>query len=114
MTGISAPAHTREPKWWNTPAALLGGLAGLLLGIAWLIGQQRYGPGGQYSLSQANGFCSSAFGQLGQIANARASANCSSVATMEQWRGWLTVAGIVVLLGGAGWYLRLWLQARSR
>lgn len=74
-----------------------------LAAIGLIIGMQRYGPSAQYSLSEANALCSSAFGQVAQVTSVRAHSNCASVATAEQARGWLLIAGILAIAAGAAW-----------
>jgi hypothetical protein len=85
------------------PAVLLAVGGVVLIGVSLVIGSSRYGPHGQLSLSQMNGLCASTFGQFAQAANSTASSNCSSVATTEQARGWLLVAGIITIVAGAAW-----------
>ena len=87
-------------KW--APGALLA--AGIIAaGYGILLGAQRYGPRGRYSLSQVNGLCSSPAGQLAQALNSRASVNCATVAGTEQWHGWLIITGVAAVLIAAGW-----------
>lgn len=88
-------------------AAAFTALAGaVILAFALIIGNQRYGPGGQFSLSQANGLCASTIGQIAQGAYASARVNCSSVASMEHLRGWATVTGVLVAAAGAALAVR--------
>lgn len=84
-----------------TPAAFTALAGAVVLAFAIIVGNQRYGPGGQFTLSQANGLCASTLGQLAQATYANARVNCSSVASTEQLRGWLTVAGVLVIIAGA-------------
>jgi len=87
-------------KWG--PRVLLAA-AVLAAAISLIIGHNRYGPGGQWSLSQANGICASAFGQVAQVTSARVAAGCSSITTAEQARGWLLIAGILGGVVALGW-----------
>ena len=57
----------RKRRW---PQVLLAVAGFLVVAVAAVIGQQRYGQSGQFSLSQANGLCASAFGQLVQAERA--------------------------------------------
>ena len=81
-----------------------------LTAIGLIIGMNRYGPSAQYTLSEANAICSSAFGQVAQVTSVRAHANCASVANSEEARGWLLVIGIIAIAAGAAWdfCLRRW------
>jgi hypothetical protein len=79
------------------------GLASVLVSL--VIGTTKYAgdASGHWTLSRANGMCASAAGQFAQMMNARAGAKCSSIASLEQWRGWLMVAGILAIAAGIAW-----------
>jgi hypothetical protein len=98
---VNTGARPRVPP---NPVPWILAAAGLLaVVIALAIGAQKYGPGGTYTLSEANGICASAFGQAAQVSYARAHANCAAVGAEEQTRGWLLIGGVVVAAAGAGW-----------
>lgn len=100
-----AAKRSTTPWWW-----LLAGAGGLSVIASFIIGTNRYagtGPADRWTLSRVNGLCSSAAGQWGQVMNSQFGARCSSIASLEQWRGWLMVAGIIAIAGGAAWALIL-------
>jgi len=86
--------------WWAVAAGVISVLVSLLIGTTKYTNVSR--PG-HWTLSQVNGICSSAAGQFAQVMNSQAGARCSSVATLEQWRGWLMVAGVVAIAAGITW-----------
>jgi hypothetical protein len=91
----------RAVRKWGPRILLAAAVAAVA--IALIIGYNRYGPGGQWSLSQANGICTSVFGQAAQVTSTRAAANCSSITAAEQARGWLLIGGILAGVIALGW-----------
>lgn len=88
-------------RWtWGLTAVTVGVA---LVAVALIIGMNRYGPSGQYSLSEANALCASVFGQAAQVTSVKAHANCASITSDEQRRGWLLILGIALIAGGAAW-----------
>lgn len=87
-------------KWG--PRVLLAA-AVLCVAISLIIGRGRYGPNGQWSLSQANGLCATATGQAAQLTSTAAAANCAAINSAEQARGWLLISGVVGGLAALGW-----------
>jgi len=86
--------------WWPVAAGAVSVIVSLLIGTTKYTNTTR--PG-HWTLSQVNGICSSAAGQFAQAVSAQAGAKCSSIASLEQWRGWLMVAGVVAIAAGIAW-----------
>jgi hypothetical protein len=85
--------------WWPLAAGIVSALVSLLIGTTKYTGDAS----GHWTLSRANGMCASSIGQLAQVMNAQAGAKCASIATLEQWRGWLMVAGVAAIAAGIAW-----------
>jgi hypothetical protein len=86
--------------WWLVAAGAVSVIVSLLIGTTKYTNTTR--PG-HWTLSQVNGICSSSLGQFAQAMDARAGAKCASIATLEQWRGWLMAAGVAAIAAGIAW-----------
>lgn len=101
MCGYGAAVSESALRRWG-PRVLLGA-AVLAVAISLIIGHNRYGPAGRWSLSEANGICTTEIGQAAQLTSARAAANCASITSAEQARGWLLLAGVLSGVAALGW-----------
>src|SRR5258708_20372580 len=101
-----AEGSLEDQRRW-TPAWVI--VTGVILAIAgYALGQTTLlvAYAGGRTVSQVNGICASAIGQLGQAVSARAAGNCGQVAMYEQAHGWLIAAGIITAAAGIAWAIR--------
>jgi hypothetical protein len=94
-------ARKDQRYWWLLSAGALSVLVSLVIGTTKYSGSAP----GHWTLSHANGVCASPLGQFAQVLHPQLVARCASIASLEQWRGWLMVAGIAVIAAGTAWGL---------
>jgi hypothetical protein len=75
---------------WLIVGGVLSVAAGLLIEYGWY----------NKPVSQINGLCSSALGQLAQAGSGTAASNCSTAALLDHVLGWLIIAGVLAIIAG--------------
>ena len=75
---------------WLIVLGVLSVAAGLLIEYGWF----------NKPVSQINGLCSSALGQLAQAGSGTAASNCSQAALLDHVLGWLIIAGVLAVIAG--------------
>jgi hypothetical protein len=96
----------RRRRRWTPAWVIVTGAIAAIAGFA--LGQTTFFVAytGGRTVSQVNGICTSALGQLGQAMSTRTAGNCGQVAMYEQAHGWLIIAGVLAVAGGIGWRIR--------
>jgi hypothetical protein len=95
----------RQRRWtpaWVIVTGAMMALGGYALGQTTILVAYTGGR----TVSQVNGICTSALGQLGQALSIKASQNCGQVATYEQAHGWLIILGTIAIAAGIAWSVR--------
>jgi hypothetical protein len=104
MTTTAGQEHAakQEPRQKTQPWIILSILGAVAVIVSFIIGAQKYqgDASGHWTLSRANGMCQSSAGAFAQMMNSQAGAQCAKIASLEQWRGWLMIIGLLAIAAG--------------